>query len=610
MKRVLLILLAALLLAGCSQNSIPDTTVTQGTEPTNLEATEPGLYQPDSLLEQRTKGAVRVYSLPEKDYTGMTFMGEDILLFREDRLELLSGETLRPTVSVSRKDLPTPDAIYQAFAQGMAYYDPQERSVVILEDTLYETSRLHMPEDMVGTPYISRDGQTVYYCTEHAVRALDIQSGIPRLIRQENVVYQTIIGGLFEDQNLLCIVETADGKSMNRLISAQTGETIFQDDSLAGMKTGGQNYFLKLFADEKEHMIFGSREEPAQVLTSTEGSDRTAFVPLLNGAVGQTAAMNGMLLTFYDLSSGKQTEEVILEGIQSVLEIQADPAERAIWLRCQDMTENQLLLRWELGKNQSNNEKIYTDLYYSRENPDTEGLAQCQTQADALSQKYGIQIILGEEAGNTLKEDCSFQTEYLVVPYQTALNTLEQVLPKFPQDFFVKAAKQTPTGKLQILLLRQISHTSPAHGGGTKGIQYWEEGDIYIALQMDKDLEQNFYHQIAHVIDNRVFSLCTAYDNWNRLNPYGFAYDNDYVANLNRTENAYLHGAYRAFVSTFSMSYALEDRATILEYACMPGQEAVFASATMQQKLKTVCTGIRQAFDLEDGEQFWEQYLQ
>ena len=55
-----------------------------------------------------------------------------------------------------------------------------------------------------------------------------------------------------------------------------------------------------------------------------------------------------------------------------------------------------------------------------------------------------------------------------------------------------------------------------------------------------------------------------------------------------------------------------EDRARIMEYAMKPGNEEVFRSEYMQKKLKTLCTGIREAFGLkESSEQYlWEQYLE
>ena len=59
------------------------------------------------------------------------------------------------------------------------------------------------------------------------------------------------------------------------------------------------------------------------------------------------------------------------------------------------------------------------------------------------------------------------------------------------------------------------------------------------------------------------------------------------------------------------MSYAKEDRATIFEYACMPGNEEIFKSAAIQKKLQRICKGIREAYGLKKVEKefLWEQYL-
>ena len=59
------------------------------------------------------------------------------------------------------------------------------------------------------------------------------------------------------------------------------------------------------------------------------------------------------------------------------------------------------------------------------------------------------------------------------------------------------------------------------------------------------------------------------------------------------------------------MSFAKEDRARILECAMTEGNEAVFASSAMQNKLLRVCRAIRDAYDWKkDTRSFpWEQYL-
>ena len=60
------------------------------------------------------------------------------------------------------------------------------------------------------------------------------------------------------------------------------------------------------------------------------------------------------------------------------------------------------------------------------------------------------------------------------------------------------------------------------------------------------------------------------------------------------------------------MSFPREDRAKVMEYACLQGKETYFISFTMQKKLRALCEGIREAYDLEDYPTalLWEQYLE
>ena len=107
-----------------------------------------------------------------------------------------------------------------------------------------------------------------------------------------------------------------------------------------------------------------------------------------------------------------------------------------------------------------------------------------------------------------------------------------------------------------------------------------------------------------------MLTRCSAYDNWNDLNPQDFAYAMDYAVDTSAYA-ALLEGDSRAFIDGYAMTYPAEDRARIFECACNPGNESLFASPIMRQKLLRVCTGIRQAFGLptDSGPYLWEQYL-
>ena len=59
------------------------------------------------------------------------------------------------------------------------------------------------------------------------------------------------------------------------------------------------------------------------------------------------------------------------------------------------------------------------------------------------------------------------------------------------------------------------------------------------------------------------------------------------------------------------MSFPKEDRARVMEYAMLPGNEKLFQAPALQAKLQALCDGIREAYGLEDAEDsfLWEQYL-
>ena len=124
-------------------------------------------------------------------------------------------------------------------------------------------------------------------------------------------------------------------------------------------------------------------------------------------------------------------------------------------------------------------------------------------------------------------------------------------------------------------------------------------------------MAQHLNHELFHIIDSRVLSTCNTYDDWNKLNPKGFSYDTQYTASDSEERNPYLAPENRYFIDLYSMTYPKEDRARIMEYAMLDGQEYLFQSAPMQAKLRKLCLGIRKAFDLEKEPVAyrWEQYL-
>jgi hypothetical protein len=141
------------------------------------------------------------------------------------------------------------------------------------------------------------------------------------------------------------------------------------------------------------------------------------------------------------------------------------------------------------------------------------------------------------------------------------------------------------------------------------GAHFWHNGSSYLVLMMNDQMERSFYHELFHAMDSYILTETKVYDDWEQLNPSGFAYDYSYITNEYRDPQNHLESQTRAFIDTYSMSYPKEDRARIMEYAMLEGNEAYFTSKTMEKKLDTLCNGIRKAFKLPDGDYLWEQYL-
>ena len=163
MKYLLLILTVALLLTGCGEKPLP-------TEPT--ETTVPpeptGIYAPDSLIEQQTDGAVRMYPLEKDSYFGLYSMGSHLLVIGEEEMLTLSddvGETV-----VAAVGLPADTAV-EATAIGMSYYLPNSRKVVVRNPQLQVITEIEMPDNMEHTPIISMARDEIFYSTGSEIRA-------------------------------------------------------------------------------------------------------------------------------------------------------------------------------------------------------------------------------------------------------------------------------------------------------------------------------------------------------------------------------------------------------------------------------------------------------
>jgi len=600
MKRWLVVLATALLLAGCS-NTAPQEIEDSATLPTvqSPEQSVSALYDPENPIEKLTDGAVKAYMPKDGKTVAVAAMGKHLVLFTEDTMTLLRGERMTEIAKIQIEGLPLPNSgMLQIKADGVAYYDAKGKQIVFLSQFFREVGTFSLPAEIIGDVYLTPDWRYVYYCSEAGVHALDMDTGVSRLLKAQSGDWQGIVGGFLNGTVLRCVIRQENKTDRVMLLSAETGTVLQEGEHVQSIRGSGDCYYIAL---EDDHVFGVLEEQPKNLLPAGKG--KLFPLPDVGGAVQYTKLDSGCRLDYYDIESGKRTASVELPGIVKLSRVFG--VNGAVLF-----TSGDTLYRWETALSSVEDQRIYAVPRYYYKKPDTAGLAAIGKQLESLEERFGVEILYWKEVEELAPWDYKFTAEFLTEPYSANIYKLERALSKFPEGFFQKTAQWTNSGKLKILLVRGIyAGVDTEKYTSAPGIQFTANGDAYIALSVGEELEQWLYHEVGHLIDSRVLSTANTYSQWNKLNPWDFKYDNDYEKNQERTESKYLEGEKRHFVDLYSMSFAVEDRSRIFEYACMPGNEEVFASKYMQKKLKTVCEGIRKAFDLTGESYIWEQYL-
>jgi len=256
--------------------------------------------------------------------------------------------------------------------------------------------------------------------------------------------------------------------------------------------------------------------------------------------------------------------------------------------------DQQVLYRWDLMETAVEESISVLAPLYTPQAPDQEGLRECQILAEQMNENYGVQIHIWEDA---VKEtgDHTVVLEHQPTVITSMLTSLEPMLQQFPEDFL---RTTVGSGRVRVGLVRSIC-------SGEAWVQFWAGGDCYILISSQADVSQAFLEAIGYGIDSHVLGNSRDYDTWSRLNPEGFSYG------AAEYDPAILEGETRAFVNELALETPSEDRRQLFIAAMTEENQDVFASEIMQNKLRRMCEGIREAYGLEKKKEpyRWEQYL-
>ena len=616
MKLPSLVLALLLLLCGCAAQREVATEPTSAPPPA---VTEPaGIYDAESRTEKSTFGAVKAYPLGLHAESAAS-MGQQILLFSgvdTTTLTVYCGENLRPVASLTLDcKISADDGSVQVRSEGLTYYDRVRNELVFLDTRLKEYGRAALPENICGSPAVSADIQKIYYCTADSLRCTDLQTGLDRLVKEMRFPLQSAAALHCDDAVVACDIVDESGEICRLYVSAETGQLLYEDTDEVALQTHGASYFAAHKDGIYTEFLTGSSEHGPTLLTPLT-YDPAPF-PLLtqSGLVTVTETdVNAVQLDHYDLRSGKRTASVTFDEIGLIRSVFVIENTENIWfLGYSPAYDCDVLYCWDLSKSPADDGRNYLSARHSAQNPDLAALAACREIADNLSYTYGVQILLWTDATSYQPWDYTLIPEYQVPVIRQNLMELEQFLSMYPKGFLEKAAELTSSGRIQICLVRSIRGKAEGTVSEAVGLQYWDHNrNSYLCLQVQPEgLSRNACHEMSHIIDSRVLTVCRAYDDWNKLNPAGFHYRGNQYASLPDGEQHLIAGDTRAFIDTYSMSYPKEDRARIMEFAMADDGQHYFESEIMQKKLHQICLGIREAFGLKNSsESFrWEQYL-
>ena len=592
MKRLLLLILVVFLLAGCGKQE-PAVETTEAT----VEATEPvSIYMPNSSVEQQTGGAVKVY-VPEKDnYIGMGVMGEDIVLVSDlSKLTKVYGEdgVLGNSIKVG-ETISCESTDFTTSSHGVSYYRDDGLELVFLDADLQQQSKVDIPEGISGHPCVSHTNQEVYYCLGKEVRALHLQTGISRMVKEQACQSIELIASHLDGTMLECKVIEEDGSVWTLYLDSATGQTLDDANQLLTIKTGTTQYLVSRYEGMVYQQIVGTVGGTPKSFNLTEEVEE-AFA--LNGVYRWYMEDGALVLNFYDLESGKHIAQTRMVGVTEPISIAA--SSKYIWILATE-GKQQMLYRWDVTKSPTGNDYSYLSPLYTRENPDTKGLEQCAQRAAELKDKYGIHISVGADA-MAVTGDYELVEEFQVQALIDMLKAVETGLAMFPDGFLQESLAK---GELYISLVRGI-------GGGKEVVQFYEGGNAYVVIAASDKTLENFLHGVAYIIDSHVLGNSRDYDDWQDLNPRKFDYDYNYYEYESHSESEYLTYEGRYFVDTYAMTYPHEDRCRTFVYAMLEDREAYFHPSQMQDKLRQLCKGIREAYNIEKNgvEYRWEQHL-
>ena len=401
-----------------------------------------------------------------------------------------------------------------------------------------------------------------------------------------------------ELETLFAYTDRVDQRNYRRCLNLSTAtlESLPLDGFVSSGGRSGEQWLLRQDVDSGAYILVN--QEKTVTFTQSEG-----LVELLPDR-RQLLITDGSYraLSLYDLDGN------FLSQCQLPVNEYASVGTNLVWSSYwqgyffRDTYDNAAhLLFWDIAKTQEGENLSVTPLG-SPQNPDPMVDQELYQRAQALSQRFGIDIRIAEQC----KLDYThYQADVLADPdsIRYTLNVLELAFSSYPEGFF----RQLIYGDvLQIRIelvgdIREQDHmdTHPESARGFAQIA----SDHYLIVFDGRSLSMHtVYHELSHVIDKRLEWDATlrpqalfSEEVWLSLQPDGFRYANSYI-DMPDEIAAYENSGY--FISRYAMTFPTEDRATLMS-VIMSDKTVLQENPGMAEKMRYYAACIRDCFNTE-----------
>lgn len=388
----------------------------------------------------------------------------------------------------------------------------------------------------------------IYYCTPQGLMELDTQTLLHRTLRQQQGLG---LSTLLAQQGLA--VCTQSGSREQLCIRLEDGSLAQTAPEILGAAEFGSQERLCLRLGYTHCLYLGQRE-----LALPLGWEFLDFVPGRNEVL---VYQPREALALYDLSTGNRMAALPLPspGKPEAVSVTRDGR---VYVRY-----GELLYQWEPEREARQDSRIVITPLYTPQQPDTKGLAQCRQRGAFLENQYGARVLLNTDVLQAAPLGCVLEPEHLRLRVLDTLSGMEAVLGKFPATMIRSAFGGR--GRTYLCPVRSIR----VEGAEQPSILFWKGEDRYLAVAASAQMEQGVLEALFPLLDRQVLISSDAFDIWPGENP-------------------------------------ARDRLELLRLAIQPGNRELFLDAVLQNKLRTLTAGLREAFSLPPSEKLlWEQYL-